>query len=301
MPVPNYKYITGTARGVPGKEVDASVFISREEAVILDTHNTIVSTERFDIRGVKLPLFDGASMDWEVAIDDGDALSVPTTASVDFGGGFLYDYHEVADAVTAALETIAASLAIDVADRPKFFFDSVSNKFSFETTSDFRTGYTIYVSPRFEWALNTFRYETTLKAGLYPVRLKQDSQPQSVATLSFLTPVARIALRTDSLPVVSELLPTPGGGVLSNETGVFLVDYKYLQRDNQSLAMIEWSANSTDHRWHNLQASSAVRQFRVNFSWVDYEDRFHPLKMREDSYLELKILFYTPKLDIPHL
>jgi len=306
-----YLYVNGQVNGSKGEVVPATITINRQEPILETTDNTVVAVERFYLHGARLPLFDTQANVWTIGIRPTANPAAPIAsynivwdnlgtnrlfyerAGSEEAERYLYDYRDVATSITNTIALLCGTLSIPSVDFPTVDFDLDTKKFVFNTTDAFRATWDMFFNEPMMWALNTFPFHTETP-DWFKIEPTDDVETQSVQTLEFLSPVARIALRTRSLPVSYELLPppvSPFAQVISDAIGSFLVDYKYTQTNNQSLQGILYSAADADHRWHNMLNASHITSMAISFLWVGYDNVFHQMTLPPSSFAEVKILF----------
>ena len=287
IPPTKYLYLNTHLNGVPGANIRATLNVNRLSPVIKDTTGWIVSAERWSLHGVKLPLFDTEVRDIKLAFKDSTTGTI-TPATVTFAGvgRYLYDYRDLAHAIT---NTMVAAFPGDPSDTPMMSFSD--GKFSFTTTAGFRADYELLVSDVWEFYFGTFDLYDNGDAGWLELILSGDVETQSDGTIEFLSPVARFAIETVGLPVVMELLqPSAGASAVANQESSILVDYRITQQTNQSTLTINYVA-SGDHRWHTMLPGSSFQSFTLTFHWVDYENKLTPLTLGENAFAEVKMAF----------
>lgn len=294
-------YINTEIRGRTSHKVPAVVNISRDEEIISDEEGWKVCVERFYIHGAKLPLFDTQRPPWVIALRDYDTDAV-TTRTIEWGGQrYLYDYRHVASYLTENITALATSLAIAEIDIPRFSF--ADKVFTIHTTNTFRESYEFLFNAEMAWALSCFLFAEDSLGEFERLVLEDDAETQEASTIELLSPVSRLALRTNTLPVQLEMLPPldidpdfPEES--SNRTGGFLVDYKLSQLTNQSTQGIEYIAPI--RRWHSVKDYASVASFNISAHWVDYTGTYHDIMLPvRSSEFEIKVLFQKWG-DLPH-
>jgi len=271
--------------------IPANVSIKRQSNILNHPEDYIVSIENFFLMGVRLPLFK-ITFDYVIGIYEKSSGTIYHD-NIDFTDwnedGFIYDYDDVAAGIQKTLESVCSAQSVE--SIPTFSFDDKTLVFSIDSSSNFRDDYEIVFNENMVFGFNSFPL-SKLDDEFYSINLKGDRETQDNKTLEFLSPVSRIVLESNNLPVNSELLPPSGSGEISNNIGVFLTDYKYFQSNNQSIQTIVFSAAESDHRYHNLNESNTFNQFNLNFVWYDYDgNKYQVFLFSELSKAGIKIMF----------
>lgn len=288
-------YLTGQAHGVNGTSSVARVNINRQTDVISDTTGWLISVERLIMNKILLPLFDPNLNTPTISFQNIGSGAV-TSEVVDFSAyddtdGYIYDYHDVASAISNTFDSLCTTLSI--ADVPTMTFDETTNKFSINSVVAFRNAWKIGLNNDLFTYMPTFNYESVLSSPYY-VELSSDTDSQYVATLELMSPVSRIVIRSN-LPTVNELLPPPfnqpDAVAGSADTASFLVDFDVQQANNQPVSLIKYSARDKDHVWHNFKESRNINSFYLDFYWYDYNNVGHPIALNANSQIDIKLYF----------
>lgn len=283
-------HFTSTKDDTPSK---VSV-VRRSDILVKDGERAQVSVSRFQLRA-QLPLVYTGHLNWAICIHPKGDPGAKVFVDVDFGtDGFLYDYRKVARTVSNTLSTVADGLSILEADWPAMKFDAKTVLFSVITTSTFRSSWEIYFNPKMADDLCTFEFEDN---GMLVIEEDITEQPED--TLEFLSPVKKILLKT-TLPIKGELNPIEGEGnssLISNNTETFMVDMTWNQLSNKRIPTIQYtvgdaSAGSGVYRWYTL-LSLDVKDFIVEWFWVDKHGVNHPILLSSSGYADLKVVFRT--------
>jgi len=307
----DYDHVNGTLEGNPDYPIDATVSINRSIPILKDVADVVTAVERFDLHGARLPLFDTTRNEWKIGMRPvgGGAVSQyivdwsSFTGIRDFyeqGTGdadrYLYSYKDVASGIDLAFDNLASSLGIAEVDRPRFEYDLDTHRFHVVTTAAYRGAYDTLVNDSFQFALNTFDIILDTDAGWYVLDIQGDDFEQANATLEFLSPVRRIAVKSNGLPVKYELIDPPSTGFsIADGVGSFLVDFKYTQVNNQSIQALFYLPEGADQRWHNLTTGVDLRSFTLSFNWVGFDGVFHKILVPPQGSVTVKLLFQRNK------
>jgi len=161
-------YVNGQARG--GKTpVRARVEVNRQTSIIENSSEYLVSVESLKMKKIRLPLFDPKEGD-SVVYFKNISTSAVTPEVVDYTpyddtDGYIYDYTDVARAITGAFDSICTSLGI--ANVPTMTFDPETNKFVINTLPAFRSAWKIGLNEDLFSYMPTFNYESILSEPYY--------------------------------------------------------------------------------------------------------------------------------------
>lgn len=293
-----YLYLNQSISGEAQKQINATVNIQRQEAIIKNTQDWVLSVERFFLHGVRLPLFDTNGGECKVGVKI-ISTSVIQYDVVDFSAfadenGYIYNIEDVATAINNTLTSICTINSI--APIPTVIFDDKTLLFSVNSLDAFRNDNEVVFNETLRWYINSFYYtDADNDNEFFSIRLNGDIETQDTKTIEFLSPVSRIVIESYNMPVDYELLPPVSGGVSQN-IGVFLTDFLYYQTNNQSLQSIVFNASETDHRYHNLKEDDNFKGFNLNFVWYDYNGEKHQLFLLPKSKAGVKLLFFNQKV-----
>lgn len=268
----DYVYVDDFQKGTPDKTVDAVIKVNRTGNILPDEYKYArTAVERFFLRTV-LPLFDTTQFSWTFGLRSEGSSSIVAVDAKWPDTQYLYDYRQVANVVTNALQTLCASKGIE--DIPTFHFNPTTGTFALISTEAFRAGYEVFVSDDFQRTMSTFQYSDDGKeGGLWRLDLTQDVEEAPIQTLEHLSPVNFILVRTN-FPVQGTLLPNPVSvDSVSNQDESYLVNMKFIQNNNQSIVDIPFSVgDGATHRWVNVIGGGNARKFEYSFFWKDYAD-----------------------------
>lgn len=293
-----YLYLTGQSIG-DSPSSPAIVRVNRQEPFLTNTTGWLVSAERWILHGVVLPVFDSSLRPITISFVSkitGEGLQATAsfsqekrTVPVQFGTKYLYDLRDVALGIQNTFNQIGNDLNIPQDHIP--VISTNGRVFSITSTQAFRDQHDILVNEAFEYYFGTFDFRR--EDDDYVLELNQDTETQHSSTLEFLSPICRIAIGTQGLPVDYELIPPPSNasGVVANDIGSFIVDFRYIPSGNQSRVSLLYSATDSDHRWANLQNATELRTFSLEFSWYDYNNEKHPIILGTDGFAEVKMVF----------
>lgn len=302
----NYTYLNETfisnqeIAGIKGANKENVIFNIERQNNILDNaeKDYLLSVEMFHLHAVRIPLFKPSQRSYNLGVTDvgtGDTFY----RDVDFSSfveddGFMYDYRDVATAINEALYAICnTDLSVPVGDIPEFTFNKSNLRFEVKSNSTFRSGYEILFNDDLRVDFNSFEFDRI--DDIYEmIVLSDDVETQDSGTLEFLSPISRIVLESQGLPVKFELLPPQNGSIntISNNSAVFITDYKYVQKNNQDIQSILFESKSTDQRYHNVK-NTLFSKFSLFFTLYDYENNKYPLTLLPQSRIQIKLMFYT--------
>lgn len=251
------------------------------------------SIDRFYISGAILPLFKAVG-DYTISITDGNTTESQNVAFTLDSNNFLYDYHQFAEDINTTFDALSTTLGINQADIPVITFNDDTNKFTINTTANFRGTYNIIFDNNLYFCLNTFRTEQTA-IDENTLILLEDAETQHSNTLENLSPVNKILL-VSNMPLRGELMPSsisPDSQALSSVNLNIITDFKYYQESNTKLNSIIFNANAS-HRYHTLISTLNFTSFDVEFYWVDRDNNNYALNLAPiQGMCEAKIMFVS--------
>lgn len=293
----NYTYAQGTITGAQSSL--AKIKIRRNTTVFRETDDIVVDVDRWRLYGVRLPAVDHLWNDIsQIAIRDINSGTVYYGDVSYETPQYLYSYQELADALTLGLSDACSQVGGGLlsADWPEFGYDEETKVFNVLTTSTFRSGFEILVdNTAFVFGLPTFYYPpTTPLSGWSVLYTATDITTQYEASLEYLFPVRRIALRQDGMPVVPEIAPPQADDPtrITDNTRVMLVDYSVDQFTSSSQHTYEYRAGGVSgRRWHNL-LSGSVNDITLEFFWIDANDVWHAVNLDNTrARADIKLVF----------
>lgn len=292
-----YIRLTGQAHGTDSIQNVAEIKVYRATPIILNSLGWDVGVERLIMKNIKLPLFDPSQSNVTIYFQN-ISSSVVSSQVVDFSphsdtDGYIYDYQDVAEAISTAFTTLCASLGI--AQVPTFTFDSESLKFTVNTVSAFRTDYKIGFDTNLYSYMPSFDYLSVLSSPYYIDLVNGgDASVQYTSTLELISPVASIAVKSD-LPASNDLLPPPFGSVdtiaTSYDEAKYLIDFDVQQTNNQAENLIRHSNKLNEIAWRNITSNNKIYNFYLKFYWIDYKNNSHLMYLDQNSVINLKLIF----------
>jgi len=262
-----------------------------------DNEHIHAAVSRFKIM-CDLPLFSVADNEgkWQIGIQSTVPGSPITMVPITFGADeYLYDYEDIPEYVNPVVDGIASGLSIVPTDVPVFSFDPENNRFSWTTTTTFRTNWNIIVSSMFRVMTHSFRYKPTGE-GNYRLVIRDgvDIYQQSNQTIEIMSPVEKIVLKT-TLPIIREEVPAPGAENADNptrQTESFMIDYYYNQINSQTITLVQQSVGDNSvYRWYTLISSRDISTFEFEFLWNDHYGISHKLPIIPHGYADIKTVF----------
>ena len=304
--MPTYTYLNETVisnselAGVKGSNNSRVLFKIERQDYILDQYKTYnLSVEMFHLHKVRIPLFKPSFVNYKVGILN-TTTNVTEFRDVDFSSfveddGFMYDYRDVATAINETINYICdTTLSIPALDIPTFNFNKQNLRFEINSTSNFRDDYAIVFNDDLRTDFNSFEFDR-LDDEYEMIVLSGDVETQDSGTIEFLSPIARIVLESQNLPVAFELMPPDNSNTtISKNSSVFITDYKYIQKNNQDIQSILFESKSTDHRFHNVLQNN-FSSFNLFFTMYDYKNNKYPLKLLPQSIVQIKLLFQSDR------
>nr|CAI9421346.1 penton [Cafeteriavirus-dependent mavirus]CAI9421404.1 penton [Cafeteriavirus-dependent mavirus] len=271
-----------------------SVDIFRSSTILDPDKNYLLIVEEFHLHKIRLPLFKPAGHDYQVGIFNRSPDEIMGVREVDFStfvdeDGYMYDYVDVGTAINETLAGLCGGI-IGEEDIPVFSFNKHSKKFEITTTENFRNGHFIMFNDDMRVDFNSFEFDD-IDEEYSLVILNEDVETQDASTLEFLTPISHIVIESNDLPVSYELLPSISKNTtISDNTGVFLTNYKYLQQNNQDYNSILFRVENSSNKYHNILQTNFNR-FNLSFTIYDYDNEKHPLTLLPQTVIQLKLLF----------
>lgn len=293
----DYVYVNSGVKNNTNEFIDAVSSTDRNGEIL---GNSLVkggkwslSVDRFFINGARLPLFKKEG-DYNITITDngGNTETQAVVFTVD-SKGFLYDYHVFAENITSCIDSICVALGIAGADRPIMTYDDVTNLFTINSTAAFRATWDLLIDNNLYYCLHTFRTDPI--GDNYEIILLADDESQHSTSIENISPVSRILLVGNGIPINGELIPgnidvTDIGTGLSSNTLKIITDFKYYQESNSELNNIIYNADY--HRWKTLLRYDNFTQFEISFYWGDKSNNLYRLQLaKQKGSAEAKLVF----------
>ena len=289
----NSKVVEARQSGEESGNIPVVLPVNRTEPILDEHDSTQVCIERYGLT-FEIPLFDTTRQTWSLGVLPSGSPA-PTMETMTSPDQYLYDYRDLADLMTETLAAACTAAAIPAVDHPEVIFDASTSLFTFVSTAAFRAGNVVVFSRSARYSLNTFRW-TEISPGLFATAFSLDEETQPIPTLEKLSPVSKIAIKTN-LNVDYELMPSATGNAtdISSTDGQFLLDARSVQRNNESFITDAFAVgDGVLPRWHNMMGTCEVKQFTLSFFWVSHKGVFHELELPPDADADLKLHFRWP-------
>lgn len=275
---------------------------SRNVGIVNHTERYQLAVERFFIQNMVVPVFQpeiDSNNDTLLTFsiyDKTNSTSHPQVIRLSSSNPDFYTFQEIVKVLNSNVETLWDSLVGKPAgaDQPLFAFGS--ERWSLTTNQDFRDRYDIYFNQQFYQILNSFEFESLAIANPKEVNyakvfLDKDTIVQHSSTIEQFSPVSRIVVEADGIPVVPELLPNFVGASSSVNRidDNVLTDYKLYVTNSSATQTVLYESDGS-YRFFSLQSSEALRSFNVRFKWVSYKGIKNNIKLDYGNKCEIKFL-----------
>lgn len=290
-------YIDGKVTGVSGSKVLSEIVFEREDPILArDDGIKEVAVERFLLHNVVLPLYSNTKTLVIRLVGASTYSATVNFSSLVDSNGFLYDYRDFATAISNALTSVCASAGeVNV---PTFTFNASTNLFSINSVSAFRSAWTLQFNYALYWLLPTFDYSSSSGQvfddviDTWDLILNSDTVTQSNSCLEFLSPLDVILIKSIQMPVAEELTPAPvGANIISNNSTSYLMDFKYIQSNNQFRNTITYNSLENDKRFHDIVKHGDIKKFSIRFQWADYDGNVRDIYLGSNSIAKIKLYF----------
>jgi len=212
-----FQYLsTRVYNNTPGTTIRAYSTESRDQAILTDTSEWLFGVSRFFIQSAQLPVWKptiDASNNTHLVVslyDTDTKINYPVTIQLSVSDNEFYTFQKVVTELNTNIATLWGTIPDTVGNVPVFSFRN--NLFSLTTNDDFRGKYTIFFNQPMHQLLNTFEYveiyATQPSLVQYAeVMLENDTETQYGTTVLEWSPISRIMLQTQGIPVEPESTP----------------------------------------------------------------------------------------------
>lgn len=299
------------------QDIKASFEANRRDIILENPSDYVIAVDRFKIPANLIPILEFEDNTYEVIMTyDGAEVRefmvwVPTT-NPQISRQWIFHYQHFLDILNATISSVHATLlALKPAmsnDLPFVTYDPTSKLFDLyfddtwlNTPDTANLGMNQPLWSLFEFhsesqllsnenvdyyelkALNTFNNFVALTTPLVPYSDDFYISRQPFQTLNTWSPISRIIIATNRLPVRRELI-----GSQQSVSEQILTDF-VVGHDN--VDNLEYIFNATRHRWHDLESNQPLKDIDIVIEWENYQGVRHPIFISYNREASIKLLF----------
>lgn len=301
--MPEYKYISARAyNNNPGSIQVAIATEARQSPIIPNTRDYLLAVDRFFIQSMIVPVFEpdiNEDNDTLLAItilDTNDGTAYPQVIRLDNSDNTFYNYQEIVKVLNSNVNTLWGTIPGKPvgANAPVFSFSE--EKWSITTNTDFRDQYEIYFNQPLYELMHTFEFDSisvlnpsTLQYAL--LQCEKDVVTQFESTVELFSPVSRILIESQGIPIESELLPNIVGAnsSVNNLSDNILTDYKVYTENSSCLQTILYESGS-NYKWFSMNGSTNFKSFSIKFLYVNYKGEKKNILLNYKNKAEIKLV-----------
>lgn len=297
-----FQYLsTRVYNNTPGTNIRAYSIESRDQPILTDTSDWLFGVSRFFIQSAQLPVWkptiDASNNTYLVfsIYDTSTTTNYPVTIQLSSSDNDFYTFQKVVTELNTNIASLWGTIPGTVGNVPVFSFRN--NLFTLTTNSAFRGKYKVFFNQPLHQLLNTFEFvevnATQPSLVQYAeVLLENDTETQYGTTVLEWSPISRIMLQTQGIPVVPESTPELVGDNKSTNrnTQLILEDYKIYVDDSSCTQTISFESQNRV-RWHSMNDVPSFNRFSIFCQWIDYQGNAHPILLNFQNKFEVRFGF----------
>ena len=266
---------------------------SRDPYFLENPENYMVAIDRWNGHKIWLPVYQNvAELQLRVRHIGTDAYNY---APLDFtpvedANHLLWDKSAFINVLNTALSASCVTLGVPLAEVPEFFLNLDNTiTFDYEDHANFATKYEVSLNEELYSIMSALPYDQVAFDQKFFVLNTTDAAPYQVTSTEAieLNPVAKIFIKSPSIPLVYEFTPTIDSARASE---AILTDFEYSSTSLKPLSNISYTATTGQYRFHSM-VRSKFNRIRLEFYYTTHNNDTFRMYMLPSGSMNVKLMF----------
>jgi hypothetical protein len=269
----------------------------REPRVLSQPDKYLITVDRFSIHRCFLPMYEDV-VDLKVRfIKQADMTYGESTlsfAGVKDSNNLVWNAQDFVSAFNSSVNNAMGALGGVVGTAPSMTLNNATMIATITTSgiTNFNTTYVLGFNEPLYAILSTFLYLTLSPNTQWFYPVLSNTTTSSLEGIN-LSPVDKIIIKTNRIPVVSEMIQfnSNNSGQASRQTDAVLTDFSFSGANKFPMNDMEYNATGGQYRFHSMQDTGTFTTIDLAFYYKTYNNNVFPLNIIPSGSCNVKILF----------
>ena len=278
----------GTNRALSLEEV-------RDPDVVKDPEHYECAIDRISISKAFLPMYEDVRTLTVRMVRKSDGAV--QQHSLDFSvftdaNGLMWNTEFFVEALNAALGLCTSGLGIGAVTAAVANGSNLAT-LDYSAQVNFASGYEVYVNEPLYAMLSSFAYTGVMfQQEFFQLALKNQAPYTTVTAEAInLSPVDKIFVKSNQMPIRYEYTPTATSGNASRNSEAIVTDFSFNGSNNYPLTNISYTATEGQYRFHAMDAAHKFDTVDLQFYFTTYNNNSYPLYIIPSGSANVKMLF----------
>lgn len=273
----------------------------RRESFLSNPEEYEVSIDRFSIHRANLPMFqfvDGVSPDLKVKVikrsDSSESIKTLDFTGLVDSDGLMWNIDYFLNELNAEIENACTDVGI-LADWPTVSVDRSTfiATFDYSDIAGFGDDYYVEFNNPLYCIFDSFHYADVLESNTYLRLYTPNSVSDTISTASAIaiSPVDKIVIKTQRIPVYYEYTASTSGTGFGDNVEAILTDYEFSGLNQTNITSINYSASTGQYRLHSMHPNTNFSSADVQFYYKTYLGYEYNLNILPSGSCNLKLYF----------